>query len=175
MLSFRDEQQQTGTGFCTSQRYHGNKQIPSAKSEKGRTPISPSHPHSPSISPPLLMHPVHNPRLTTKPCACACFQGAALAGDRDGAVHRHVLPPRPSQRHEGLSAAAGTVKPMSCSAPNPTCQPMRADEHSPHAGKVKAGCSQPDSEPRNQRVDDASFQQDRQAQSSVTAAPHRRH
>lgn len=41
--------------------------------------------------------------------ACFCAQGAALAGHRDGAVHRHVLPFTPSQSHESLSTAARAV------------------------------------------------------------------
>lgn len=85
------------------------------KSKKGATPISPNPPYyrplHPSHPPPSIVH-LHNPRSTIKLRVCVLgFQGAAVSGHRDGAVHGHVLPPPPGQRHEGLSAAAGAVRP----------------------------------------------------------------
>ncbi|KAI3369923.1 hypothetical protein L3Q82_024729, partial [Scortum barcoo] len=46
---------------------------------------------------------------------CFCSQGAAIACYRDGVVHRHVLPPTPSQRDEILSTTTRTISSLSLS------------------------------------------------------------
>lgn len=42
-------------------------------------------------------------------CVCFCWQGAAVTGYRHGIVHRHVLPPTPSQGDEILPRTTRTV------------------------------------------------------------------
>lgn len=128
------------------------------------TPPPPSIP-TPLCTPAPLMHRVHKPRSTIKLRVRACLQGAALAGDWDGLVHGHVLPPSPSQRHEGLSAAAGTVKPTGCSLGRSL--QIKADLNTSHAGKMTSR-----SGAWAEKCVRCFLPQDRQAQSAVSATPH---